>query len=311
MIYAVLTAWITTSVLILRERKIARTIIYLAIFSLLSSLCFMLLGSPDVAIAEATTSAFSTVFFIVCFERYFNYKDKHEEKPKKREKWHKIIIPAIFTIFLFALVLFVMPDSDIVASLGDLYISSFAYDIGGENAVTAIYLGYRVYDTLFEALVLVVGVVAVIHMSHSKKTAVKSGKHSEIERNGMAIYAIRIICPVMLLFGVYLIFNGHVSPGGGFQGGLVIASFFICRYMIYDIYDLPIKKLSRLEDFVFVGIVLVAVFIVFLGIIENLPDGARAVFQIFYLLAMNILIGLKVACGFIILVYRYIAVEQK
>ncbi|MBT4836170.1 MAG: sodium:proton antiporter, partial [Methylococcales bacterium] len=36
--------------------------------------------------------------------------------------------------------------------------------------------------------------------------------------------ATQIILPMILLFGVYIFLNGHLTPGGGFQGGAVIAS---------------------------------------------------------------------------------------
>ncbi|MCL2287441.1 MAG: DUF4040 domain-containing protein [Firmicutes bacterium] len=312
MIYAILSAWIIIALLIVWEQRIARTIIYLAVFSLISSVVYIFLGSPDVAMAEAAASVFTTVFFIICFEKYFSRVDRGEKVPK--QSIIKVLIPIIFTVFLFGLFIFVIPENTgqpHEINLSELYISSFENDFGGENAVTAIYLGYRVYDTLFEALVLVISVVAVIHMSHSKKTVVKSGKHSEMERDGMAVFAIRVICPVMLLFGVYLILNGHISPGGGFQGGLAIAAFFICRYMIYDVYDLPIRKLIRLEELVFAGIIIFAVIIVFWGFTSHLPPRIQPFVQTAHMIAMNALIGLKVACGFIILFYRYIAVESK
>jgi len=317
MIYAILAAWIIAAILIVIDKKIARIIIYLAIFSLLSSAAYMFLGSPDVAMAEAATSVFTTVFFIICFKRYFVYKDKHHDhdpSPKRRVTLKmavKFIVPFVFTLSLLGLFLHVVPSDRAQTGVWADYLAGFAQDIGGENTVTAIYLGYRVYDTLFEALILVISVVAVIHVSHTKKLSVRKGEHSEMEKSGMAVFAIRVICPVMLLFGVYLIVNGHISPGGGFQGGLAIASFFICRYLIYDIYDLPIKKINTLEDFIFTGIVLIAVFIVFLGFAAYIPPNIRPMVQTVYMIAMNALIGLKVACGFIILFYRYIAIESR
>ena len=318
MIYVILSAWVASALLIVLERRIGRIIIYLAIFSLISSVAYLFLGAPDVAMAEAAASVFTTVFFIICFEKYFSQtRVSEEEKPVARPKITrgiviKTAVPIIFTVFVFALVIVAMPNSRQAAiNLGEQYLSLFEREFGGENAVTAIYLGYRVYDTLFEALVLVISVVAVIHMSHFKQTAVKQGEHSEMEKDGMAVFAIRIICPVMLLFGVYLILNGHLSPGGGFQGGLAVATYFICRYMIYDVYDLPIRKLLRLEEIVFFGIVVFAVILVFWGFMDYLPPPLQPWAQTAHMIAMNGLIGLKVACGFIILFYRYIAVERK
>ena len=263
--------------------------------------------------AEAATSAFSTIFFIICFEKYFRAGNTKLEAEKVDEQVSvpKALGALAFVGALFALFVYAIPEETGIAPLLEGYLTYFIADVGGQNAVTAIYLGYRVYDTLFEALMVVISVVAVVHMSALPERTAAEGEHSEIENSRMAVFAIQIICPVMLLFGVYLILNGHLTPGGGFQGGLAAAAFFICRYMIYDVFDLPITKLARLEEMVFVGIVIFAVSVVFLGAMAYLPSAYLPVLQNIYLVLVNALIGLKVACGFIILFYRYIAIEGK
>lgn len=37
----------------------------------------------------------------------------------------------------------------------------------------------------------------------------------------------QIICPIIFLFGLYIIVHGHLSPGGGFAGGVILAGAFI------------------------------------------------------------------------------------
>ena len=315
MTHALLIFWLISTILIIREYRVARILIYLVIFSLVASLCYLMLGSPDVAMAEAATSAFTVLFFIVCFEKYFSFSDDimgAGETETTRRKFFSVesLIPFGITACIFALFLKFRPYAYGNTYLRDRYLESFVRDVGGENPVTAIYLGYRVYDTLFEALVVVICVVAAIHLSAFGENTKAPERRSEMEGSAMAAFAIQIICALMLLFGIYLVLNGHITPGGGFQGGLAISSFFICRYMIYNVNDLPIKKLSRMEELVFIAIALFAISIVFLGAAENLPDQFRPVFQVAYMLVMNILIALKVACGFIILFYRYIVMEQ-
>lgn len=39
--------------------------------------------------------------------------------------------------------------------------------------------------------------------------------------------ACQLIAPFILLFGLYVIFHGHHSPGGGFQGGAILAAMAI------------------------------------------------------------------------------------
>ena len=316
-ISALLVAWFICAILIFITRlSLIRVFIYFGIFSLITSICFLLLGGPDVAMAEAAISAFTTIFFIVCFERYYNYRKRggtevdrvHVARLKNAisKSWYKNIPFVLLTIGLFGLFLYFMPTISSNTYIRDQYIAYFQDDVGGTNAVGAIYLGYRVYDTLFEALMLVIAVVAVIHMSAYNVTEVAAGRSSRIQRwGGMAVFTIRIISPIIVLFGVYLIVNGHLTAGGGFQGGLAIATFFICRYLIYDIYDLPIKKVMKLEEGIFLISVLIAIFVVFAGDIAHLP-----IISDYYLVIMNVLIGLKVTCGFIILFYRFIVIER-
>ena len=316
MLIILFAAWFIATFFIFLEQRVIRVFIYYGIFSLITSVCFLLLGAPDVAMAEAAINAFTTVFFIICFERYYNYRRQSgaKERWSRREgKSHirlrhlyKHIPAALLSLLLFGLFVAFVPTIDVNTYLKDQYIAYFRDDVGGTNAIGAIYLGYRVYDTLFEALMLVVSVVAVIHMSAHTVMSVSTGPSSRIRRwGGMAVLIIRIISPIIIIFGIYLIANGHLTAGGGFQGGLAVATFFICRYMIYDIYDLPIKKVLKYEEGVFFVSVILAAVVVFAENLYRLPLLSE-----YYLIIMNTLIGLKVTCGFVILFYRYVAIER-
>jgi len=311
-----LAAWFISAGLVFIEKRIIRVFIYYAIFSLITSFFFLFLGAPDVAMAEAAISAFTTIFFIVCFERYYSYRKRGnaeidgahvpKEQQRKLENLYRYIPGAVLSVILFLLFMNFIPTIDANTYLKDQYITYFQSDVGGTNAIGAIYLGYRVYDTLFEALMLVISVVAVIHMSAYDVAEVSAGRTSRIQRwGGMAVLTIRLISPIVMMFGLYIIANGHLTAGGGFQGGLAVAAFFICRYLIYDIYDLPIKKVMKFEEGIFMITVLMAVIVVFMEDIAHLP-----IISDYYLVIMNFLIGLKVTCGFIILFYRYIAIER-
>ncbi|MCL1862989.1 MAG: DUF4040 domain-containing protein [Defluviitaleaceae bacterium] len=310
-----LILWLISGMLLMFEDKVYRLIVYFCIFSLISSVSYLLMGAPDVAMAEAAISAFAVIFFIICVEKYYSRKVMREEEDEKDEgvkEWAIKYFPAIaLCVGLFGLFVYFAPDGTVSTYLKELYITRFMPEVGGKNAVTAIYLGYRVYDTLFEALILVIAVVAVSHFSYSEDAQVADGSHSEIEKSGMAIYIMRIICPVIIVFGIYLILNGHISAGGGFQGGLAVATFFICRYFIFDIYDIPVRRVVIFEEIVFVGIIIITVFAVFFVAAAYIPEDFIWIYQYTYLISMNALIGLKVASGFFVLFYRYIAIERR
>lgn len=44
--------------------------------------------------------------------------------------------------------------------------------------------------------------------------------------------AVQLMVPFVLLFALYVVFHGHYSPGGGFQGGAMIAAGFIALRLV-------------------------------------------------------------------------------
>ena len=304
--------WVISSILILSGQKTYRLIVFFGVFSLITSLIYLFLGAPDVAMAEAGISAFATIFLIICVEKYYHrggvVEEVAEEVVKKKFAILRFAPALVFSIFLLALFMWFVPSSYAFLELRDLYLSLFMVDIGGENAVTAIYLGYRVYDTLFEALLLVIAAVAVIHISWYDKSTISFERHSEIESSSMAKFTLRIICPIIILFGIYLIMNGHISAGGGFLGGLALASFFVCRFFVLGIYDISIKKVMKIEELTFIGIVIFPMLAIFAGLLYISYEWTP-LFQTIYLIAMNAFVGMKVACGFFVIFYRTIAIE--
>jgi multicomponent Na+:H+ antiporter subunit B len=47
--------------------------------------------------------------------------------------------------------------------------------------------------------------------------------------------AVRTMIPFIQLFGLYVIAHGHYSPGGGFQGGVVLGASFILMAIAFDL----------------------------------------------------------------------------
>ncbi|WP_051541996.1 hydrogen gas-evolving membrane-bound hydrogenase subunit E [Clostridium lundense] len=125
------------------------------------------------------------------------------------------------------------------------------------NAVTAIVFDFRGYDTLGESFVLFTAVAgsAVILRNYKKnsfssneKSLNKSqkGKSSleimkeidkknsgAIEKDSIIMSTANIVLPTSLSLGAYVILHGHLSPGGGFQGGVLIAGAVAIVYLAY------------------------------------------------------------------------------
>lgn len=46
--------------------------------------------------------------------------------------------------------------------------------------------------------------------------------------------SVRLLVPFIQLFGLYVIVHGHYSPGGGFQGGVILGASFIALALAFD-----------------------------------------------------------------------------
>ena len=74
---------------------------------------------------------------------------------------------------------------------------------------------------------------------------------------------VRMVCrglaPFIQLFGLYVIMHGHSSPGGGFQGGVILASSFILLTMAEGRETLRRRlSLTALTGFMSAGVLLYA-----------------------------------------------------
>lgn len=114
-----------------------------------------------------------------------------------------------------------------------------------------------------------------------------------------------LLYPYVVLFGVYIILNGHHTPGGGFQGGAILAALFIGRYIVDPTNDLNIHTAHLIEKAIFAGIVVVATAFVLSLAATQFPALHEP-----YLVTMNLLIGVKVAIGLTIVVFRYAFYEE-
>ena len=182
---------------------------------------------------------------------------------------------------------------------------------GASNLVSAVYLGARLYDTLFEVLVFTVAVIGVrFYLSKRPSTA----RSAPIPESTVLQASAQILFPLILLLGLYLTFFGHLSPGGGFSGGVVAASGLLLCVMSIGL-ETVYKRLSgpgveRLEWGLPMMIVAVCILPLAFAhpLLANLfPAGeAGRVFGTPSILLLNVLIGLKVLIGSWMVLYAFI-----
>ncbi len=121
----------------------------------------------------------------------------------------------------------------------------------------------------------------------------------------------RLMVWMMLLYGIYLILHGHLTPGGGFGGGVIIALAFLCIFLAYGrAYTedwLHIRTMHNAESaaillFLVVGILGFAAGGAFLA--NFLPHGTLfSLASAGTIPVLNILIGVKVGVSLFLAVW--------
>ncbi|MEA1891280.1 MAG: hydrogen gas-evolving membrane-bound hydrogenase subunit E [Campylobacterota bacterium] len=137
-------------------------------------------------------------------------------------------------------------------SVGDELLHVNAQE-GVANAVTTVVVYFRGFDTLGEIAVLFIASLGIGLMLHTNSTCTLKA-----QSNFMLRSASKLLFPIIMLYGVYVMIYGHLSPGGGFQGGVIIASGVLLLLVSYQEYEVPHSLIVALETFAGVSYVLIA-----------------------------------------------------
>jgi len=157
------------------------------------------------------------------------------------------------------------PESPASSHVSPYYIEKSVEDTSVPNLVTAVLADYRGYDTMFETIVIfTAGIACIFLLRRFRKEAsetrlyrhIPTGITLRIEKKGKfpedstALERIdsvwvphdvivkttsRLIVPFIQIFALYVIAHGHHSPGGGFQGGVILGATMILFSIAFNL----------------------------------------------------------------------------
>ncbi len=114
----------------------------------------------------------------------------------------------------------------------------------GSNLVTSIVVNYRGFDTLGEVTVLFLAATALAFLLATCRCR---RRYQRWEASLIVKTASETLYPLLMLFGAYIFIHGHLTPGGGFQGGTVIASAVMLMLLAHFTFHPNHKALSTVE----------------------------------------------------------------
>jgi len=186
------------------------------------------------------------------------------------------------------------PASPASTHLSPYYIEHTLADTSVPNVVTSVLADYRGYDTMFETIVIfTAGIVCIFllrtfnavssesRMGRRMYRHIPTGITLRIEKGGkipeesdsfeeidsvwvphdlVIRTTCRMIIPFIQVFGLYVIAHGHHSPGGGFQGGVILGASMVLfaigfnlRLAIRQMSERTVARLCAMGVFIYAG----------------------------------------------------------
>jgi multicomponent Na+:H+ antiporter subunit B len=189
------------------------------------------------------------------------------------------------------------------------------------NVSTAINFDFRGFDTIGEEYILFSSVCGTTMLLRSMEIEEEAGGEtpdSAVRQVSEPTDAIRLaglaLAALLVMFGTYVILHGHLTPGGGFQGGVIVGSSALVAYLTTGY--TAFAKISPIE-LMEVGEALGAGAFVAIGmsglilggsfLYNFLPLGTTSQFASAGTITLiNDFVGLEVASGFAIVFHEFI-----
>ena len=152
---------------------------------------------------------------------------------------------------------------------GDILNRVAVHERSSTDIVTAVNFDYRAFDTLIEEFILfaaVIGVASLLRALRGEHSARPDddvpGRHVPETSLAVRLAGLVLVGPTVLI-GLYVVAHGHQTPGGGFQGGVILASGLLLTYLSADYLTMrrvgPTWLVETAEGLGAAGFVLIAV----------------------------------------------------
>ena len=239
------------------------------------------------------------------------------EVQRRQRQFHVLyrLIAIVSCVFFIAVMLYVtahLPrfghDNPKADAIAERYLEEGLEETGAVNIVAGMILDYRAFDTLGESFVLFTALACSTILLRAgrknDKKKIKPDPYFNTSEDTILQKAGLFMVPCILVFGIYVILNGHISPGGGFSGGTILGSALIIlsASLGFDTADriFTYRRLNLLS-FAALGFYSLSKCFVFFvganGMHNPIPKGTPgAILSAGLILPLNIAVGLVVAC---------------
>ncbi|WP_242521736.1 DUF4040 domain-containing protein [Motiliproteus sp. SC1-56] len=222
-----------TAIAAIRQRDLFAVVMLFGIYSLLTAGLFMNLDAVDVAFTEAAVGAGTTTVLMLSTLRLTGRY--------QRRSSHSPLLPLLVVTVTGAALVYGTLDAPLLGDPGapahqhvaPRYIESGLKEVGTPNLVTAVLASYRGYDTLGETLVIFTAGLAVLLLLGVTPCVSQRPQAEPLDDQAVLKLVVKVLIPLVLLYGLYVQFHGDYGAGGGFQAGVIFATGFVLYGLVF------------------------------------------------------------------------------
>ena len=220
--------------MVLRHHDRLFALVVTSIVGLIVSLAFLQFSAPDLALTQISVEVVTTILLLLAINLLPRTTPDEQSGGAKLGAGVFAVAGGLGTAALAYAVL-----TRGFETISDYHIEQSKPGGGGTNVVNVILVDFRGYDTFGEIIVLAIAGLTIFALLDSalrgasarRLAAMRTGAKAHDPHPLLLTVVTRVLLPMALMVGVYILLRGHNLPGGGFIAGLIVAIAFIMQYM--------------------------------------------------------------------------------
>jgi len=198
-------------------------------FGLLLTLVWVRLDAVDVALTEAAIGSGLTGALLLTAAARLRTSESatQAERPSMALRVAAALLSVTATVALAA-ALFLLPSP--APTLAPAAAAN-AGATGLANPVTNVLIAFRAMDTMLEKVVLLLALVGVWSLASDRSWGGPPSPLRRANTEGPLAFLARLLTPLGIVVGIYILWEGADHPGGAFQGGTILAAMWLLLMM--------------------------------------------------------------------------------